>query len=222
MNPKIENSWKTILQSEFEKDYFKLLSAEIEADYLLGEPATYPPQELVFNAFNLCPIDQTKVVILGQDPYHGAGQAMGLSFSVPEGVRTPPSLLNIYKEIHQDTDTPIPEHGDLTHWATQGVLLLNATLTVEAGKAGSHQGRGWEIFTDSIIEKISHTREHIVFLLWGNFARSKAPLIDTNKHQILEAPHPSPLSARKGFFGCQHFSKTNEYLKKNGEAEIIW
>ena len=222
MNITIEDSWKSALAAEFERDYFQKLSAEVRADYLLGEPPVYPPPKLIFNAFNLCPFDQVRVVILGQDPYHGPGQAMGLSFSVPEGVRTPPSLQNIYKEINDDLGTPIPQHGDLTHWAEQGVLLLNATLTVERSKPGSHQGRGWEEFTDAVIKKISDEREHVVFLLWGNFARSKAALIDWEKHLILEAAHPSPFSAHKGFFGCKHFSQANEYLKSNDHEEIQW
>tara|TARA_B100000508_G_scaffold44232_1_gene34527 strand:- start:3280 stop:3948 length:669 start_codon:yes stop_codon:yes gene_type:complete len=222
MDVKIEPSWKTALKSEFEKDYFKNLSIEVRADYLLGEPPIYPPAKLVFNAFELCSLDEVKVVILGQDPYHGPGQAMGLSFSVPDGVRIPPSLQNIYKEINNDIGSEIPTSGNLEHWAKQGVLLLNATLTVEQANAGSHQGRGWETFTDTVIETISNKRQHVVFLLWGAYAGAKSSLIDESKHLILKASHPSPLSAHRGFLGCKHFSKTNQYLKENGLPEITW
>lgn len=222
MDVQIEDSWKTILSDEFGKDYFKQLSAAVKADYLINEPPIYPPAPLIFNAFNLCPLDKVKVVILGQDPYHGPDQAHGLSFSVQDGVKIPPSLKNIYKEIKSDLGKEMPESGNLERWAKQGVLLLNATLTVPAGKAGGHQGLGWETFTDTVIKKISDEKEHVVFLLWGNFARSKSALIDKNKHLILEAAHPSPLSAHNGFFGCQHFSKTNEYLKANSLSGIDW
>ncbi|MCA9362970.1 uracil-DNA glycosylase [Candidatus Kaiserbacteria bacterium] len=222
MNVTIEDSWKTTLSEEFKKDYFKQLSAEVKGSYLLNEPPIYPPASLVFNAFNLTPLDEVKVVILGQDPYHGIGQAHGLSFSVPDGVKIPPSLQNIYKEIKNDIGTEIPESGNLERWAKQGVLLLNATLTVPAGTAGGHQGLGWETFTDAVIKKISDKKEHVVFLLWGNFARSKSNLIDKKKHLVLEAPHPSPFSAHSGFFGCKHFSKTNTYLKNNNLSEIDW
>ncbi len=222
MEVKIEPSWKSALATEFSKEYFTRLSSEVKADYLLNEPPIYPPASLVFNAFNLCPFSCVKVVILGQDPYHGPGQAHGLSFSVPEGVKTPPSLKNIYKEIHSDLKTEIPESGNLERWAKQGVLLLNATLTVQKGKPGSHQGRGWEEFTDAVIGTISNQKEHVVFLLWGNFARSKAQLVDPKKHLVLEAAHPSPFSAHNGFFGCKHFSKANAYLKENNLEEINW
>lgn len=222
MDIKIAESWKKLLAEEFSKDYFKQLLTEVKADYLLNDPPIYPPAKLIFNAFELCPFDRVKVVILGQDPYHGPGQAHGLSFSVQDGVKTPPSLQNIYKEIASDLNKEIPESGNLEHWAKQGVLLLNATLTVKRSQPGSHQGKGWEAFTDSVIKKVSEEKEHVVFLLWGNFARSKASLIDSSKHLILEAPHPSPFSAHSGFFGCKHFSKTNEYLLKHSLPEINW
>tara|TARA_B100000508_G_scaffold74109_1_gene57701 strand:- start:9334 stop:10002 length:669 start_codon:yes stop_codon:yes gene_type:complete len=222
MDVNIESSWKTALADEFKKDYFKNLSAEVRADYLLVEPPIYPPAKLIFNAFALCPFKDVQVVILGQDPYHGPGQAMGLSFSVPDDVRIPPSLLNIYKEIKDDTGTKIPKSGNLERWAKQGVLLLNATLTVEHANAGSHQGRGWETFTDAVIKKISDERKYVVFLLWGAYAGAKSSLIDESKHLILKAPHPSPLSAHRGFLGCKHFSKTNQYLKENSLEEIRW
>lgn len=220
MNVAIEASWKSALAEEFKKPYFTNLSASIRQAYLDG--TVYPPPKLVFNAFNLCPLNKVKVVILGQDPYHGEDQAHGLSFSVEDGVRVPPSLKNIYKEIKSDIGTEIPISGNLERWATQGVLLLNATLTVLPSKPGSHQGLGWENFTDAVIKTISEKREHVVFLLWGNFARSKAELIDKTKHLILESPHPSPFSAHNGFFGCKHFSKTNEYLEKYNLPPIVW
>lgn len=216
----MEPSWKDALSTEFEKDYFKDLITEVSAFYL--DTPVYPPPQYIFNAFSLCPLEKVKVVILGQDPYHGVGQAHGLSFSVPRGIRIPPSLKNIYKEIESDTGATIPESGNLEHWATQGVLLLNATLTVEANKPGSHQKLGWEEFTDTVIKKVSDKQEHVVFLLWGNYARAKRALIDDSKHLILEAPHPSPLSAYTGFFGCKHFSKTNDYLLKNAQSPINW
>ena len=219
---KIEKTWKTALSEEFEKDYFKQLSAEVRADFLLKEPPIYPPAPLVFNAFNLTPLSEVKIVILGQDPYHGPGQAHGLSFSVQDGVRLPPSLRNIYKEIEDDIGTKMPESGNLERWAKQGVLLLNATLTVEKSKPGSHQGRGWETFTDAVIKKVSDERENVVFILWGNFARSKKELIDEAKHLVLEAPHPSPFSAHTGFFGSKHFSQTNAYLRKQNKKPIDW
>ena len=222
MSVDIEESWKTALADEFEKAYFKQLWVNVRADYLLGDPLIYPPASLVFKAFALTPFDKVKVVILGQDPYHGPGQAMGLSFSVPDGVKIPPSLQNIYKEIASDLGQATAPSGNLESWAEQGVLLLNSTLTVEAHKAGSHQGRGWEHFTDAVITKISDECEHIVFLLWGAYAGQKAELIDDSKHLILTAPHPSPLSAHRGFFGCKHFSKCNEYLKNHAIKEIGW
>ena len=222
MIPDIPEAWKTHLQRETEKDYWQPLTLEVNASYLINEPPVYPPAPLVFNALKLCPPTKVKVVILGQDPYHGPGQAIGLSFSVPNGAKVPPSLQNIYKEIAVDLDQPIPTSGDLKHWAKQGALLLNSTLTVESGNAGSHQGKGWEQFTDQIIKTVSNEREHVVFLLWGKFAESKSDLIDESKHLILTAPHPSPLSAHRGFFGCKHFSQTNEYLKNHSIKEIKW
>ncbi len=216
----MEPSWKTALQAEFEKPYFKELSKAVKEAYF--SRVVFPAPQNVFSAFALCPVDQVKVVIIGQDPYHGAGQAHGLSFSVPDGVKTPPSLQNIYKEIKADIGTEVPASGNLERWAKQGVLLLNATLTVEQCQPGSHQGLGWETFTDAVIKTISDQKEHVVFLLWGNFARSKAALIDTTKHLVLEAPHPSPFSAHSGFFGCKHFSQTNTYLKEHKLGEISW
>lgn len=220
MEAHIESTWRKILKDEFEKEYFKDLTTNVHEAYLINP--IYPPSQYLFSAFNLCPFSKVKVVILGQDPYHGPNQAHGLSFSVPEGIKIPPSLRNIYKEIESDTGKPIPGSGDLERWAKQGVLLLNATLTVQSGKAGSHQKLGWKQFTDAVIKKVSDEQEHVVFLLWGNFARAKRDLIDSKKHLILEAPHPSPLSAYNGFFGCKHFSKSNEYLNKHGQVEISW
>ena len=217
----IEASWKQYLKSEFEKPYFAKLTENVRNEYKNG--LCFPPAKLVFNAFNLCPFNKVKVVILGQDPYHELGQAMGLSFSVPDGVMLPPSLQNIYKEIHSDLGKPIPTSGDLTRWAKQGVLLLNATLTVRAHEANSHQALGWQNFTDAAIETINTHRKHIVFMLWGGFARSKKRLIDTNRHCIIESVHPSPLSAnRGGWFGQHQFSRCNAYLKQYGLGEIDW
>ena len=217
----IEASWKQYLKSEFEKPYFTKLTENVRNEYKNG--LCFPPAKLVFNAFNLCPFNKVKVVILGQDPYHELGQAMGLSFSVPDGIILPPSLQNIYKEIHSDLGKPIPTSGDLTRWAKQGVLLLNATLTVRAHEANSHQALGWQNFTDAAIETINTHREHIVFMLWGGFARSKKRLIDTNRHCIIESVHPSPLSAnRGGWFGQHQFSRCNAYLKQYGLGEIDW
>jgi uracil-DNA glycosylase len=221
MQVTIEDSWKKVLGDEFEAPYFKDLSKTVRGAYLTRGPV-YPPPKAVFRAFELCPFDQVKVVILGQDPYHGAGQAHGLSFSVEDGVRIPPSLQNIYKEIKDDLGLPIPETGDLTHWAKQGVLLLNATLTVEAGKPGSHQGIGWETFTDAVVKKLSEERRNLVFMLWGKYAEAKGAHVDESKHLILRAPHPSPFSAHSGFFGCKHFSKANAYLTTHGEKPIEW
>ncbi len=218
--PDIEESWQLALQDEFEADYFVRLK-----DFLREEVKTqtvYPPGKLIFSAFNLTPLTAVRVVIIGQDPYHGRGQAQGLAFSVPDGIRIPPSLQNIYKELHDDLGIPISSSGNLEKWARQGVLLLNATLTVLAGQAGSHQGKGWEVFTDEVIRTISELRAGIVFLLWGRFAQEKSELIDASKHYILKAAHPSPFSAHKGFFGCRHFSKTNEILRANGMGEIDW
>ncbi|MFM2381670.1 MAG: hypothetical protein RLZZ76_437 [Candidatus Parcubacteria bacterium] len=216
----IEQSWKEVLGEEFTKEYFINLTETVRKAYLSS--TVFPPPKLVFNAFTHCPFSSVKVVILGQDPYHGEGQAHGLSFSVQDGERIPPSLQNIYKEIAVDLQKEIPKSGNLERWAKQGVLLLNATLTVEKDKAGSHQGLGWETFTDAVIKKISDEKEHVVFLLWGKYAQNKASLIDNTKHHILTAPHPSPFSAHSGFFGCRHFSKTNIYLKKQGQEEIKW
>ena len=217
----IEASWKQYLKSEFEKPYFAKLTENVRNEYKNG--LCFPPAKLVFNAFNLCPFNKVKVVILGQDPYHELGQAMGLSFSVPDGIMLPPSLQNIYKEIHSDLGKPIPTSGDLTRWAKQGVLLLNATLTVRAHEANSHQALGWQNFTDAAIAALSNHREHVVFMLWGGFARSKKRLIDANRHCIIESVHPSPLSAnRGGWFGQHQFSRCNAYLKQQGLDEIDW
>lgn len=219
-NVQIEAGWKQALADEFQQPYFAAIK-----DFLVAEKQAnkviYPPGPLIFNAFNQTPFDKVKVVILGQDPYHGPGEAMGLCFSVPKGIKVPPSLVNIYKEINRDLGLPIPGHGDLSAWATQGVLLLNAMLTVEAGKAASHQQIGWQKFTDSVIRRISDEKEGIVFLLWGKFAQGKKALIDQIKHYVLEAAHPSPL-AGNAFQGCGHFSRTNELLEKQGKAPVLW
>jgi len=220
MDVRLEASWKEQLKEEFEKPSFKELAEFVRAAYV--SKTVFPPPKCVFNALDAVAFEDVRVVILGQDPYHGPGQAHGLCFSVPEGVPKPPSLQNIFKEIHQDLGLPIPASGNLDHWAKQGVLLLNATLTVEAGQAGSHQGKGWEEFTDAIIRKLSEKREGLVFLLWGAYAQKKGAHIDRTKHLVLTAPHPSPLSAHNGFFGCRHFSKTNEYLVAHGGAPIAW
>lgn len=220
MDVRIEASWKEILQEEFDKEYFEKLTKFIRQEYRTSQ--IFPPAKLIFNAFDHTPFDKVKVVILGQDPYHGDGQAHGLSFSVNEGIRTPPSLVNMYKEINRDLGIPIPKSGNLTRWAEQGVLLLNATLTVAAHQTGSHQGKGWEIFTDAVIKKLASEREHIVFLLWGSYAQKKAAFINTDKHLVLKSVHPSPLSAHRGFIGCGHFSKTNDYLKEKGLTPITW
>lgn len=220
MNVRIEPSWQAHLASEFEQPYFKQLSETVRENYL--HKTIYPNPKNVFRAFDLCPFDSVRVVILGQDPYHGPGQANGLCFAVNEGIRTPPSLQNIFKELESDLGRPIDRSGDLSRWATQGVLLLNATLTVEAEKAGSHQGLGWEEFTDAAIAALSREREHLVFLLWGNYARKKGAQIDRTKHSVLESAHPSPLSAHNGFFGNKHFSQTNEYLKAHNPPPIEW
>lgn len=220
VNPNIEESWKNILIDEFNKDYFISLK-----QFLVEEKQSqtiYPKGNEIFAAFNYTSFDKVKVVILGQDPYHGAGQAHGLSFSVPEGIKPPPSLVNIYKELNSDIGFQIPSHGNLTKWAEQGVLLLNATLTVRANQAGSHQKKGWENFTDCVIKKISEQKQNVVFLLWGRYAQAKESLIDSSKHFILKAAHPSPFSAYNGFMGCKHFSKTNDLLKKNNLTEIDW
>jgi uracil-DNA glycosylase len=221
MDVQIEPSWKEVLKDEFEKEYFVRLATTVREAYRRGE-SIFPPPSLVFNAFTHCPFNQVKVVILGQDPYHGKGQAHGLSFSVPDGVRIPPSLQNIYKEIASDISTPVQTDGDLTRWADQGVLLINATLTVRESEPASHQGLGWEEFTDTVIRTISEKRENVVFLLWGKYAQAKESLIDTERHLVLKAPHPSPFSAHTGFLGCKHFSKTNAYLEKHGFSTIRW
>jgi uracil-DNA glycosylase len=220
VKPQIEESWKTALEDEFNATYFAGLK-----NFLIEEKkqhTVFPPGSFIFNAFNQTPLSRVRVVILGQDPYHGPGQAHGLSFSVPQGIAPPPSLKNIFKEIKEDTGNPLPTNGDLTRWARQGVLLLNATLTVRARTPGSHQGKGWETFTDAAITTISKTQDHVVFLLWGRYAKNKAHLIDPSKHLILQAAHPSPYSADKGFFGCRHFSKTNEWLESHAINTIDW
>lgn len=222
MAVEMEASWLKILRDEFEKDYMIKLKEFLKEEKEAGHKV-YPKGSDIFNAFNHTSFDNLKAVILGQDPYHGANQAFGLSFAVQKGITVPPSLKNIYKELQ--TDIPgfnIPNHGDLTKWADQGVLLLNATLTVQAGKPGSHQKKGWEIFTDTVIRKISEEKEGVVFLLWGKFAQAKSELIDDQKHYILKAAHPSPYSADNGFFGCKHFSKTNDLLKSQGKEPIDW
>lgn len=219
-NPVIEESWKPALGDEFRKPYMAGLK-----DFLLEEKKKYrvfPPGSLIFNAFNQTPFEAVKVVILGQDPYHGYGEAHGLCFSVPEGIAKPPSLVNIFKEIENDLGIPPPSHGNLSPWARQGVLLLNATLTVRENQAGSHQNRGWETFTDAAISQLSALRSGLIFVLWGKYAEAKKALIDQSKHFILSAPHPSPFSANRGFFGCRHFSRINELLRQMGKTEIDW
>lgn len=221
MNAMIDRSWKESLADEFKSAYFERLAGFVESAYMKG--VVYPPENNIFEAFNRTPFDDVKVVILGQDPYHEPDQAHGLCFSVREGVRLPPSLVNIYKELELEYGVSfLNRNGDLSHWADQGVLMLNATLTVDAGKAGSHQGRGWEIFTDAVIKKLSDRRENIVFLLWGGYARRKGAIIDRKRHLVLECAHPSPLSAYRGFIGCGHFKKTNEYLSAHGISNINW
>ena len=220
MNVQIEESWKQRLQPEFNKAYFTKLTDFVRQEYSQG--TIYPPGKLIFNAFNLCPFDKVKVVIIGQDPYHGPGQAHGLCFSVNDGIAFPPSLINIFKEIKADLGKEIPTSGNLTRWAEQGVLLLNATLTVRAHQAGSHQKQGWETFTDAVIRLLAEERENLVFILWGAYAQRKGAFIDGNKHLVLSSAHPSPLSAYNGFFGNKHFSKANEYLKAVGREEIEW
>lgn len=220
MDVKIEPSWSKILNNEFEKPYFATLTEFVKTEYRTQQ--IFPPGKEIFNAFDLCPFDQIKVVIIGQDPYHGPGQAHGLCFSVKDGIVFPPSLRNIFKEIQGDLGMAIPESGDLTRWAKQGVFLLNATLTVRAHNAGSHQGKGWETFTDEVIRLISEKKEHVVFLLWGAYAQRKGEMINKSKHLVLESVHPSPLSAMRGFFGNHHFSKTNQFLKSKGIEPINW
>jgi uracil-DNA glycosylase len=220
MSIKIHESWAKHLEDEFEKDYFKNLTTFVREEY--QHERIYPAPKNIFRAFDLCPFDQIKVVILGQDPYHGPGQANGLCFSVNDGVDLPPSLQNIYKELHADLGIPIRDSGVLDDWARQGVLLLNATLTVQAHRAGSHQRKGWEEFTDSVIQKISDECRNVVFILWGNYAQEKGKVIDETKHLVIRSPHPSPLSASRGFFGSQPFSQTNDYLEWNEKKSINW
>ncbi|MCO5234315.1 MAG: uracil-DNA glycosylase [Chitinophagales bacterium] len=220
INPDIEASWKSILWNEFQTDSFRQLKSFLKEEKLAGK-TIYPPAPFIFNAFNSTPFDQLKVVILGQDPYHGEGQAHGLSFSVPRGIKSPPSLVNIFKELQREYQLPIPVYGDISKWAKQGVLLLNAILTVEAKTPASHQKKGWEEFTNAVIQHISDKKSGIVFILWGRYAQDKEILIDTSKHFILKSAHPSPFSATK-FFGCNHFIQTNEILKQQGLSPIDW
>jgi len=220
INPQIEESWKNILNDEFEAPYFKSLTEFIREEK--KHHTIYPPGQEIFSAFNHTPFNRVKVVILGQDPYHGPGQAHGLCFSVPNGVSHPPSLANIFKEIRSDLGIPIPVDGNLIKWAAQGVLLINAILTVRANAAASHQNKGWEKFTDAVIANLSAKRKNLIFILWGNYAQKKESLIDMSRHHILKAVHPSPLSANRGFFGCRHFSQTNEILNELGLVGIDW
>jgi uracil-DNA glycosylase len=220
MQVKIENSWALRLQDEFNKPYFVELTQFVKEEYKIA--TVFPPGKEIFKAFDCCSFDDLRVVVLGQDPYHGAGQAHGLCFSVNQGIKPPPSLVNIFKEIKQDLGKDMPSHGDLTRWAKQGVLLLNATLTVRESSPGSHQKKGWETFTDAVIKKISDEKEHVVFILWGAYAQKKTELINAEKHLILTSAHPSPFSADRGFFGNKHFSKTNAYLIQQGLKPIDW
>ncbi|MFN0032322.1 MAG: uracil-DNA glycosylase [Flavobacteriales bacterium] len=220
MNVQMESRWKEHLSAEFDLPYFRQLTDFVKKEY--SEQVCYPPGKLIFNAFTHCPFEQVRVVILGQDPYHGPGQANGLCFSVNEGVQHPPSLQNIFKETKTDTGCDIPASGNLERWAAQGVLLLNATLTVRAHTAGSHQGKGWETFTDAAIRRLNDEKQNLVFVLWGSYAQKKGAFIDTQKHLVLKAVHPSPLSAYNGFFGCRHFSKANEYLLAHGMQPVMW
>ena len=221
INPRLHSSWKTVLAAEFQQPYFRDLKAFLVAERQAGQ-TFYPPGPLIFNALDSTPFEDVKVVIIGQDPYHGPGQAHGLSFSVPEGIPAPPSLVNIFKELQADLGLPVPAHGNLSAWARQGVLLLNATLTVRAHQAGSHQKRGWERFTDAIIRALNEQREGLVFVLWGRFAKDKGAIIDRQRHHVLTAAHPSPLSAHNGFFGCRHFSAVNRLLSDGGHSPIDW
>lgn len=220
MNVRIEESWRQVLQPEFDKPYFELLTQFVRSQYQTRQ--CFPPAGLIFNAFDSCPFDRVRVVIIGQDPYHDVGQAHGLCFSVNDGVKIPPSLENIYKELNRDLGLPIPASGNLQRWAEQGVLLLNATLTVEAHRAGSHQNKGWEELTDAAIAALNNQREHIVFMLWGSYAQRKGQFINRQRHLVLTAPHPSPLSAYRGFIGCGHFSAANNYLSSHGLTPIRW
>jgi len=221
MEVNIEPSWKQELKEDFDKPYFEQIVHFLKEEKKAGK-VIYPPGKLIFNAFECTPFSKVKVLIIGQDPYHNPGQAHGLSFSVPDKIQPPPSLVNIFKELHNDLDIPIPNSGNLEKWAMQGVLLLNASLTVEANKPMSHSQLGWHLFTDAIIKHISNDKEHLVFMLWGRFAQNKETLIDASKHNILKAAHPSPFSAHSGFFGCGHFSKTNNWLREHGEKPIDW
>lgn len=220
MDVRIEPTWKEQLNREWEQDYFVRLTDFVRERYRMT--TVYPPASKIFAAFDACPFDKVKVVILGQDPYHGPGQANGLCFSVNEGIDLPPSLINIFKEVADDLGRPMPTDGNLERWARQGVLMLNATLTVDAHKAGSHQGRGWEEFTDAAVRKLATEREGLVFMLWGSYAIRKGEFIDRNRHLVLTAPHPSPLSAYRGFFGCKHFSQANAWLQAQGQQAIEW
>lgn len=220
MDVKIEQSWKEVLNEEFNQEYFLKLASFVKDEY--KSKRIFPPADKIFNAFNLCSFNDVKVVIIGQDPYHGEGQANGLSFSVNDGIRIPPSLINIYKELKSDLRINPPNSGNLERWSKQGVLLLNATLTVQKSTPNSHQGKGWEKFTDAVIKQISDRKENVVFILWGAYAKKKGEVIDRNKHFVIESPHPSPFSADRGFFGSKPFSKTNTYLKSKGLKEISW
>ena len=220
MNVRIHESWRQVLQPEFDKPYFELLTDFVRHAYATRQ--CFPPAGQIFRAFDLCPFDKVRIVIIGQDPYHDVNQAHGLCFSVQDGVPAPPSLVNIYKELNRDLGKPIPISGNLTHWAEQGVLLLNATLTVEAHRAGSHQGKGWEELTDAVIQALNNQRSNIVFMLWGSYAQRKGQYIDRRKHLVLTAVHPSPLSAYRGFIGCGHFSQANTYLQQHGQTPIAW
>lgn len=220
MNVKIESSWHSALAAEWDKPYFKALTDFVRSEY--STRLTFPPASRIFAAFDSCPFHEVKVVILGQDPYHDVGQANGLCFSVNPGVQMPPSLVNIFREVHDDTGAPIPENGDLSRWASQGVLLLNSTLTVSAHSAGSHQRHGWEEFTDEVVMRLASDRSNLVFMLWGSYAIRKGAFIDRSRHLVLTSPHPSPLSAYRGFFGNHHFSQANAYLKAHGKSEIVW
>ena len=219
---RIEEGWKNALDDEFNKPYFKELTEKVRNEYKLYPGHIFPPGPKIFNAFDACPFKDVKVVIIGQDPYHGKGQANGLCFSVEPGVSMPPSLVNIFKEVSNDTGAPFPKDGDLSRWASQGVLLLNSSLTVREGQAASHAGIGWEEFTDAVVDKLNREKENLVFILWGSHAIKKGEKIDRNKHLVLTSPHPSPLSAHRGFFGNHHFSKTNDYLRSHGKGEINW
>ena len=219
---RIEEGWKKVLNEEFEKPYFKELTEKVRQEYMRPDIRIFPPGNKIFAAFDTCPFEDTKVVIIGQDPYHGLGQANGLCFSVAPGVRLPPSLVNIFKEIQNDTGSQMPSDGDLSRWAQQGVLLLNSSLTVREGQPASHSGIGWEEFTDAVVDKLNKEKENLVFILWGSHAIKKGEKIDRSRHLVLTSPHPSPLSASRGFFGNHHFSKTNDYLRQHGKKEIKW